>query len=351
MATSEQIARLAGVSRATVSRTLNGSSHVSEKTKERIFKAMASLEDNKGESTIHPAPPSSRIIALALLDEKLGLNFSRLVHSSYYFYLGILKNIDELISEANYDLFLPSGRHGQNEPLDVARANYIQTLFANRVMGVIAISASASDLRIQALYQASIPTVFVDSMFQAEHATWVRSDYLDGAHKAVEYLLSLGHRRIAFFHGDGMTITNVERLLGWHQALARVGLTPDPQLVRICRWNTEDSYQAAMKLLQERRDFTAIVAGSDMMALGILRALRQHNLSVPGDISLIGFDDIDSCRSTDPPLTTIRQDTRLISEGTVDRLFQMIEKKETPAPLVVPIQLVIRGSTGSIDLS
>jgi LacI family transcriptional regulator, galactose operon repressor len=343
MATGEQIARLAGVSRATVSRTLNGSDQVSEKTKKRIFNVIAALK----EDTFRPASSPSRIIALALLDEQ-GLNFSRLVHSSYYFYLSILKNIDELIADANYDLFLPSGRHGRDEPIDVARANYRRTLHTNRVMGVIAVSMSSNDPRIQALYQAALPTIFVDSMFQAEHATWVRSDYLDGAYKAVEYLLSLGHRHIAFFHGDSL-VTDVERILGWHQALASVGLTPDPQLTRICRWDAEDAYNATMKLLQERRDFTAIVAGSDIMALGILQALHQHHLRVPDDISLIGFDDIDLCERADPPLTTIHQDTRLISQGAVSGLLQMLETKETPPPVVVPTKLVIRGSTRSID--
>jgi LacI family transcriptional regulator len=205
---------------------------------------------------------------------------------------------------------------------------------------------SSNDPRVQALYQISIPTVFLDSMFHGDYATWVRSDYLDGSRQAVEYLLSLGHRRMAFFHGEGAK--DVERLLGWHQALARVGLTPDPQLIRLSSWHMESAYQAARELLEERRDFTAIIAGSDMMAFGILRALHAHGLRVPEDVSLIGFDDINYSEISIPPLTTVRQDTQKLSQEAISRLLHMIETGETPDPLIVPTQLIIRGSASSI---
>jgi LacI family transcriptional regulator len=348
MATSEQVARLAGVSRATVSRTLNGSSKVSEETKQRIYAAIATLGYKTDSVARNQAQPRSRTIALAPFYDKQSLGFSGLAQSSHYFYLSVLGHIERLVAEANYDFFLPAGGSSPLATVNDAQTNYIQFLQANHVAGVIAISVSATAPRIQALLHSSIPTVFFDSMFQGQRATWVKSDYMDGARHAVEHLLTLGHRRIAFFHGDDALMTNAERVVGWQHALASAGLTMDPHLIRLCGWESRDAYQSAMTLLSEHRDFTAIAAASDMMAFGIMRALRQYGLRVPADISLIGFDDIDFCEDADPPLTTIRQDSQALSQGIVSRLVQLIEGQEIPAPLIVPTQLIVRASTRQV---
>jgi len=100
-----------------------------------------------------------------------------------------------------------------------------------------------------------------------------------------------------------------------------------------------------MLLLAERRDFTAIVAGSDIMAIGILRALTEHGLRVPEDVSLIGFDDITLCQYTAPQLTTVRQDREAVGRGAVARLIDLIERAEEVSPLILPTQLVVRKST------
>jgi len=102
------------------------------------------------------------------------------------------------------------------------------------------------------------------------------------------------------------------------------------------------------KRLAERRDFTAIVAGSDFMAIGILRALTEQGLRVPDDVSLVGFDDIDLCQYTIPPLTTVRQDRVAMGREAVHRLIAMIEGTEEVSPLILPTQLVVRKSTGPV---
>jgi LacI family transcriptional regulator len=346
MATSEQVARLAGVSRATVSRALNGSSKVSEETKQRIYAAIATL----GYKTdiVARSQTRSHTIALALFYDRENPGFSGLTQTSRYFYLSVLGDIERIVAEANYNFFLSSKDYYPLETFNDARTDYIQILQANNVAGVIAVSATASAPRVQALLHSSIPTIFFDNMFQGPRATWVKSDYMDGARQAVEHLLKLGHRRIAFFHGDDALLTNAERVVGWQHALASAGLTMDPNLLRLCGWEARDAYQAAMTLLSEQRDFTAIAAASDMMAFGIMRALRKHGLRVPDDISLIGFDDINFCEDADPPLTTIRQDSQALSQGIVSKLLQLIEEEETPSPLVVPTQLILRASTRQI---
>src|SRR5207245_10612517 len=185
----------------------------------------------------------------------------------------IIKNIECDVVELVYYLLFPSPPSG-NSP-----ENYIRSLQTRRIAGVIMLHAT--DSRIQALVHAAIPTVFIDRVGQGSHATYVKSDNMDGTRRATEHLLSLGHRRIAFLTGQTVDLAGMERLLGCQQALAYAGVAPDPGLVRQSGWNIDEAYEAARVLLAERRDFTAIVAGSDLMAMGILRALTEHGLRVP----------------------------------------------------------------------
>jgi len=346
MVTSEQVARLAGVSRATVSRVLNGSANVSEETKKRIYAAVATLGYGANAFARIASSERSRLIALAFFGSEDGLSLSHLADTQYYFYLELLHFIEREIARESFDLFLPSKPYNTFDMVNDPETNYVLALQKRQVEGVITLALRQDDPRIQGLCRSTIPAVFIDSIFQGEHTTYVKSDYLDGARQATEHLLALGHRRIACFIGDTTAISGTERLFGYQQAMARAGLIVDPHLVQHPGWEARDAYQAAMKLLSERRDFTAIVAGSDMMALGILRALHKHNIRVPEDMSLVGFDDIDQSEEADPPLTTLRQDKQALGQGAVQRLMQLIQGASPPDPLNVPTRLIVRGSTG-----
>ena len=344
MVTSEQVAREAGVSRATVSRVLNGSARVSKETKRRIYSAIAALGYDANAFIRSSSQERSQLIALALSSEN-GLNFSRITDTNYYFYLEIMRYMEQEAVKENYDFFLPSFSYNTSDIESDLETSYILTLQAKQVAGVITLALPSTDPRIQGLCRSSIPTVFFDSIYQGNRATYVKSDYVDGASQATTHLLQLGHRRIAFFPGDPVTITGIERLLGHQQTMAQAGLIIDTGLVRQSGWDSKDAYREAMILLGERRDFTAIVAGSDMMAFGIMRALRKHNLRVPEDISLIGFDDIDQSEDADPPLTTVRQNKQALSQSSIALLMQLISGEEMPVPLIIPTQLIVRAST------
>jgi DNA-binding LacI/PurR family transcriptional regulator len=348
MATSEQVARLAGVSRATVSRVINGSSNVSEETKKRIYAAIATLGYGANALTRAASQDRSYLIALALFGSEEGLNFLQLADTQFHFYLELLSFIERDMANAGYDLLLPSRPYKTFNISGSPEMDYILALQERRVEGMLTLALHSNDPRIQALCRSSIPTIFIDSLFQGNHATYVKSDYMGGAIQATEHLLQLGHRRIAFFPGGLFSSTGTERLLGYQQAMARAGLVTDPQLVRPSGWETQDAYQATMTLLSERRDFTAIFAASDMMAIGVIRALQKHGLRVPEDISVIGFDGINPSANTDPPLTTIQQDMQAISAGAATRLFQLMSGEEAPSPLIVPTKLLVRASTSPV---
>jgi LacI family transcriptional regulator len=341
MATSEEVARLAGVSRATVSRALNGSARVSDETRERVQAAIAALGYEPDVIAQSLVRQRSFVIAVSLFPEGEALPLSHLGQTGHYFYLGVLENIEREAVALGYDLLLPSQSRGKSPQ------NYIRSLQTRRVAGVIMLHAT--EARTQALIHSAIPTVFVDRSTQGSHATYVKSDNIDGSRQATEHLLSLGHRRIALLTGLTTELAGLERLLGCQQALGQAGIAPDLGLVRQSGWNVDEAYESARALLAERRDFTAIVAGSDFMAIGILRALTEQGLRVPEDVSLVGFDDIDFCQYTAPPLTTIRQDRVAMGRGAVQRLVSIIEGTEAVSPLILPTQLIVRQSTRPVS--
>lgn len=342
MVTSEQVAQLAGVSRATVSRVLNGSPRISAETKERVHAAIKELGYEPNIVAQNLARQRSHMIALSLFTEEEGLAISYLGRTENYFYVDMVRSIDHGAVAAGYDLFLPSLLP------DSSPENYIRSLLARHVAGTIMLAVDASDPRIQILLRSEIPTIFVDTISgEGRHATYVKSNHMDGACQVTEHLISLGHARIAFMMGPLVDPVSTERLLGSQQALARAGLSLVPDLLFQAGWNTEDAYQAARALLDRRRDFTAIVAGSDMMAIGILRALQECGLAVPGDVSLTGFDDLVLSQYTTPSLTTVRQDREVMGSGAVQRLVALIEGQDV-SPLIVPTQLVVRESTGPV---
>ena len=341
MITSEEVAKLAGVSRATVSRILNGSSRISAKTQKRVHAAMLQLGYEPNIVAQNLVRRRSSTIALGLFPNDAHSLTSHFEMPQYYFYIDVLRCVEEAGVSAGYDLLLPA------RPIGNSSTNYINSLKTRRVAGTIMLALGPADPRIQALISSDIPTVFIDDMAQGSHVTYIKSDNTAGVRQAVEYLIQLGHQRIATIHGLTIHLTGLERLMGYQQGLANAALIPDPGLIRQSGWNTDDAFAATKALLAERRDFTAIVAGSDLMAVGVLRALRESGIDVPAQMSVIGFDDVNLCTFVTPTLTTIRQDRQAIGRQAVKLLIEMIDGQTDISPVIIPTSLVVRGSTGA----
>ncbi len=338
MATSEEVAQLAGVSRATVSRILNGSARVRPDTYARVQAAITTLEYEPNVVAQNLVRQRARVLAMNIFARAGDLPLSHLGRTSQYFYLYLLENIERAAIAAGYDLLLPSYTQ------DKSPSAYLKTLQTRRVAGCIMLHAT--DEYVQTLIAADLPTVFLDKEGQGRCATYVKSDSIGGMYEVTQHLLALGHTRIAILAAPPNDLAGIERLYGYQRALAYTGITSDVGLVRQSGWNVDEAYQATKMLLRDRRDFTAIVASSDFMAIGCLRALQEQGLHVPEDVSLVGFDDIELCEYTTPPLTTVRQDRTAIGQGAVQRLIALIEGVEEAPPLIVPTQLIVRKSTG-----
>lgn len=337
--TSHDVAREAGVSQATVSRAFGDSPKVSAATRERVRTVAQSLGYRPNVVAQNLVRGSSRTIALGSIGDGGALPLSRLRLSSFYYFLDVLATIERAIVGHGYDILMLS-RHATSPD------DFVHDLRTRQLAGVIVIPfEGAADAELRALADADIPAVLVDGQAQGRRISSVLVDNARGMRQATSYLLHLGHRRIAFFGGHSGTLAGLERQRGWEEALGEAGVPLDPGLIYRTDFTMEEAYRAALALLAERQDVTAIVASSDMMAIGILRALREYRLRVPDDISLVGFDDIDLCLFTDPPLTTVRQDGPSLGEAVVRQLLALIRREGLPlAPLVLPTQLVVRAS-------
>ncbi len=341
MTTSKDVARLANVSRSTVSRVLSGAVPVSNEIRKRVLEAVEKTGYEPDMVAQSLVKQQSRTIALAFFNNEQGFSLSNFRQSRLYFYLDVLARIENASATAGYDLILPSRPYTHF-------ADYVRNLKTRRVAGVLMVAPFPPDERVQVLIKSNIPTVFIDAIGQGTHATYVKSDNIGGTRQAVEHLLALGHRRIAILTGYMTSLAGTERLLGAQQALAHAGVALDAQLIRQSGFLREEAYQATTALLEERLDFTALVAASDVMAFSAIRAMHERGIRVPEDVSVVGFDDIDFCLDVHPPLTTVRPDRDVMGQGAVRQLLEIINGAVDVSPLTALTELVVRASTGPV---
>jgi DNA-binding LacI/PurR family transcriptional regulator len=175
----------------------------------------------------------------------------------------------------------------------------------------------------------------------------VGCDNFQGGYDAAQHLITLGRRNIAFLgHASSHYPEFFERYRGYAEALNRVG-APVQQTLQVDAITTEESgYTAACELLKRAQPFDAIVAASDLIAIGALRALQERRIDVPAQVSVVGFDDIPAASLTNPPLTTVMQDTRLAGEVLVETLLRLV-RDEPAEGRVLPTRLVVRRSCGA----
>ncbi len=333
------IARLAGVSKATVSRVLNNKPDVDAETRRRILRIM------QEEGFV----PSITAAGLARGHSRM---IGALVPTfTWPFVPEIVKGVAEAIGATTYELVLYSVNERASER---GKDNILDHILAsNLVAGLLAIMPRQSLRHVMRLYESGFPVVLVDDQTTPPDAPWVCADNHQGAYDAVRHLLEMGHRRIAHICGKSGRLCTRERYQGYCQALAEAGIPVDPSLVVEGDFEIESGVRAANQLfsLPLAQRPTAIFAGSDMMAYGVLKAAEQHHLRIPNDVSLIGFDDIPSTALMRPGLTTVRQPFAQMGQYATELLLNMLNTSHTNGTdkyhsiqLQLPTSLVARES-------
>jgi len=334
--TSFDIAYRAGVSQATVSRALRDSPLVNEETRRRVQEIARELNYKVDKNARNLRSQKTRTVAL-LLNEDHGTGDS-LINP---FFLSMVASIISATADRNYDLLVSFQQFSEDWHADYEDAN--------RADGIIFLGYGDYTTYVKKLNH-------LDEQ-NAHYITWgpvlpgqpgvsIGCDNYNGARKAVEYLLSLGRRDIAFVGGISEGSPEFKRRYeGYCQALTEAGIAINPALQVDAETSEDAGYQAALSLHERGLGFDAIFGASDLIAIGAMKAVEECGMTIPNDVAIMGFDDIPMAAYTHPPLSTVQQNTKLAGELLVDSLLKLMEGERFDS-FLIPAELIIRGSCG-----
>jgi LacI family transcriptional regulator len=329
----EQIAKLSGVSRSTVSRVLNNDPNVKETTRSHVMEVIKRTNYRPNVVARRLASGRTHIIGLVIPTAVSAL------FSDPYF-PSLIQGVTSACSAREYSVMLWLA-----EPEQECRT--IGQIANNGLLdGVIIASSLMEDPLQQTLLEIGMSFILVGRHATDRTVSYVDVDNFNSAQEAVAYLLRLGRRRVATITGPHNMIAGADRRAGYEAALRERGLAVDAALIVEGDFTEMGGYMAAQQLLPQAPD--AIFVASDSMAIGALRALREAGRSVPEDVAVVGFDDMPFAARANPPLTTIRQPIQRTGQVAADTLMEMIEARTTqPRRIILPAELVIRTSCGS----
>lgn len=333
--TIKDVAKRAKVSPATVSLVINRNNRISEETRAIVLKAIKELNYHPSRSARGLVSKQSGNIGFILTDD----HFSR----SEPFYTRIFIGTELQARDDKYYVLLTTIRNTFDKYDSPPRF-----VLERNVEGIILAGKIPKNL-MNCLDEYKLPMVFVDYYPANGKYPIVMSDNIAGGLQATRHLIECGHQHIAFLFSDQHHPSINERLQGYKMALDKAHLKP---LTIISNGNTTDrnsGYKAAKKLFGESSNVTAIFACNDAMAIGALQFLREQGIRVPKDVSIIGFDDVEADLSLDPPLTTIRVQKEEMGIQAMRLLTEILKNKSAkPRKILVPIELIVRGSTCNI---
>lgn len=327
------VAQAAGVSIATVSKVINGTGRISDKTRKHVRKVMEELKYQ----------PS--MVASALTGKNtytIGLTLPDLANP---FFAEIARAVEDRGHESGFNFFICST---DNDP--AKEEKYFSLLMKKRVDGVIIASRTHNTAFLKKMIQMNIPIAMIARELPALAVDTVMVDDFLGGYQAGSHLIELGHRRIAVVAEDLNEMSSRERLRGCRQAMLDAGIEPDERLVTVGGFTLESGKEAMRRLLLlDAARPTAVFACNDVLAIGAIQAARERGLHVPTMLSVIGFDNTILATIIDPPLTTIAQPMQEIGRRVVDLIIQEMrgEKTQKQRVLLLP-ELVVRGSTGPV---
>ncbi|MDF2399610.1 substrate-binding domain-containing protein [Pseudomonas sp. 3MA1] len=332
MATIKDVAALAGISYTTVSHVLNKTRPVSEEVRVKVEAAIKHLD----------YVPSA---VARSLKAKTTATIGLLVPNSLNPYFAELaRGIEDYCERNGYCVILCNSDDNPEK-----QRNYLRVLLEKRIDGLIVTSAGGDSGLAQGLAGVRTPMVIVDRGLDGVDADLVRIDHQYGAYLATRHLLELGHRDIACIGGPAQTSVAQLRLAGFHQALREAGVAVPASRLLESDFSSTGGYLAAAQLLDGPNRPSAIFAGNDMMGIGVLRAAAERNIRVPGQLSVIGFDDILMSRYVYPALTTVGQSILQLGETAAELLLRRIASRELPVDQrIVTPNIVLRESTAPL---
>lgn len=325
------VAKKAGVSVMTASRALSGEGYASPDTRAKVQAAAQELGYAPNALARMMKGGRTNVIGVVVND------LSSVVINAF------ITAVSEEVRKYEMDLFI----YNSLGDLGDGRGKRVSQLLHGLWDGLLFILPRMSDDYLQTLEESSSPIVLINYCKHETTLPVVRADNVNGSRDAVSHLIELGHRRIAFIRGMGYTGQSEERERGYRAALHEAGIDFDPDLVQQGDFNEPSGLAAGRALLALPNPPTAIFAGNDAMALGCYSAMREKELRIPQDMSIIGFDDMPIASVVQPGLTTLRHPVAPMAQAAVQELVRRIQDQPGRRQRIeFPSEFVVRGSTG-----
>ncbi len=329
------VAKLAGVSRTTVSFILNNvpDANIPDATRQRVLQAVRELNYMPNVQALNLATGKTMMIALVVRQTSEQM-------SSDAFAGEFIRGVTGVIEDEDYHLVIHAAEPNARE------STYGKLVRTHKVDGLLISSPLVNDQEVRLLHQEETPIV-LHGATDTQDIPSVDVDNRQGAYMAVRYLLDLGHRRIGHISNAPFSYaSSSDRREGYRRALLEAGIAYDEALVLAGEFTASSGYAPMQALLDLPYPPTAVFVGSDVVALGAMEAVRERGLRIPDDISLIGFDDILYARYTTPPLTTVRIPAYDLGRSAGSLLLKIIRGDSLPdTRFLLPTELVVRRST------
>ncbi len=334
MSTIRDVARLAGVSTATVSRVINGTGFVTEELRERVMAAMA--EHNYQPNNLARSFRQNRSFMVALMISDI----------SNPFFTSLVRGVEDVVNERGLNLILCNTDEDPGKEL-----SYAKVLISNRIDGVIMAPTKGGAECAELFTASSIAVVFIDRYLATVRTDAVLIDNSQGAYEATSHLISHGHRRIGIITGLEDVSTSLEREAGYRRALRDSGLEVDTSIIARGNSRIDGGFNQTKRLMSLPPDTrpTSLFTTNNLLTIGALLALKDMGLRVPRDIALVGFDDFESTAVVEPPLTVVAQPTYEIGRTAADYLFRRMAggmSSDAPAHVRLMPRMITRESCG-----
>ena len=325
------IARLSGVSVATVSRALNGSNLVNAETRQRVTDLARSLNYSINIGAKNLRLKQNKTVAVVV-----PYDVGARQHLSDPFFLSMLGSLADTLTERGYDMLVSR--------VDADRLDLVASLFdSGRAAGIILIGQWRHHDQLNDLARRRVPMAVWGAKLGQQFYCTVGSDNIEGGRLATRHLIAQGRKHIAFL-GDRNLPEVAQRLQGYTEALQSAQLPQNAGLVIPADFTAGGGERAVADLLAKGTRFDAIFAASDLLAMTAINMLRRESIHVPHDVAVVGYDDIELASYVHPPLTTVRQPIDIAGRTLVE-LFIKIVEGENPSSVLLPTQLVVRGTT------
>jgi LacI family transcriptional regulator len=330
MTTIRDVARRAGVSTMTVSRVINSSGYSSRETRARVERAVAELGYVPNALARHLRSKRTRTVALVLSD------------LTNPFFTTIARGVEDVAAAHDFALMFCNTDESESEEID-----YLRMLIQRQIDGVLLVPSSNSGASLRLLRSHRIPVVILDRRVPSPRVDEVRSDSEAGAFLLVRHLIELGHRRIGMLSGGRNISTSADRVTGYRRALSEAGIPYDEGLVRYEGFGVEGGLRMARELLTASPRPTAFFGANNFIAFGAMRALREANLHVPDDMSVVAFDDLPEDWIVDPFLTVVEQRAYEMGKQAAELMLERLAGggRGRRRSIILPVDFIVRRSS------